>query len=109
MFDYGYLKRPMIFFAYDLDWYLDDSNRGVYLDYVKTVPGPIARSTEQIIHYLQKPDKLEAEYGSKLEWFYNEFCTYGRDGDASKNTVEQVINNNITRDNGEKGFFSEAS
>lgn len=106
MFDYGYLKRPMIFFAYDLDWYLDDSNRGVYLDYVKTVPGPIARSTEQIIHYLQKPDKLEAEYGSKLEWFYNEFCTYGRDGDASKNTVEQVINNNITRDNGEKGFFT---
>ncbi|MEE6657752.1 CDP-glycerol glycerophosphotransferase family protein [Pediococcus acidilactici] len=106
MFDYGYLKRPMIFFAYDLDWYLDDSNRGVYLDYVKTVPGPIAQSTEQIIQYLQKPDKLEVEYGSKLEWFYNEFCTYGRDGDASKNTVEQVINSKITRDNGEKGFFT---
>lgn len=105
MFDYGYLQRPMIFFAYDLDWYLDDTNRGVYLDYVNTVPGPIVKETEQIIDYLTDFEELQNKYKVVIEDFYDKFCTYGRDGDASKRTVETIINTPLEKDNGEKGYF----
>lgn len=105
MFDYGYLKRPMLFFAYDLDWYLDDTNRGVYLDYVNTVPGPIVNETDQIINHLENFDQLQKDYATKIETFYDKFCTYGRDGDASKTTVETIITSPISNRNGEKGFI----
>lgn len=40
MFDYGILKRPQFFFAYDIDKY-DKGLRGFYMDYMKDLPGPI--------------------------------------------------------------------
>ena len=106
MFDYGYLKRPMIFFAYDLAWYLNDTNRGVYLDYVKTVPGPIVANTQEIIDQLSDLDALKNAYHDKLHQFYDDFCTYGRLGDASKKTVETLINNADMNTQGETGFMA---
>lgn len=95
MFDYGYLRKPMIFFAYDLDWYLDANNRGVYLDYIGTVPGPVLKNTEQIIDQLLNFDNLSANYQKKLEQFYDRFCLYGRDGKAAEKTVETVISTHL--------------
>ena len=40
MFDYGILKRPQFFFAYDIDKY-DKGLRGFYMNYMKDLPGPI--------------------------------------------------------------------
>lgn len=91
MFDYGHLNRPMIFYAYDIDWYLDGVNRGVYLDYKKIVPGPIVDSTDKIIELLQNLDELRSSYQTNLNNFYNQFCTYGRSGDASQKISERML------------------
>ncbi|GAB5053872.1 hypothetical protein PESHB5_03710 [Pediococcus parvulus] len=93
MFDYGYLKRPMIFFAYDLDWYLDSHNRGVYLDYVNTVPGPVFKSTDQIAVQLTNFNDLKVKYHDQLGEFYDRFCLYGRDGKAAEHTVQTILKN----------------
>ena len=44
MFDYAVLKRPMVFFAYDLERY--EVENGFYFDYEKLVPGPLVRTQE---------------------------------------------------------------
>lgn len=93
MFDYGYLQRPMIFFTYDLNWYLDSHNRGVYLDYVHTVPGPVLKTTNQIVNQLLHFDELKMRYHDQLIDFYNRFCLYGRDGKAAEHTVQTLLNN----------------
>lgn len=90
MFDYAHLKRPMIFFAYDLNNYVEE-DRGVYLDYKDTVPGPIVSNTNQIIDELLDFPYLEKSYTSALIKFYDKFCTYGRNGDAAKQVFEKMI------------------
>ncbi|MGA3478754.1 CDP-glycerol glycerophosphotransferase family protein [Lactiplantibacillus plantarum] len=85
MFDFGYLRKPMIFFAYDKDWYLDPANRGIYMDYDATVPGPVAKTTTEVISALKNLDNLPSLYHDKLIDFYNRFCQYGRSGDATEN------------------------
>jgi CDP-glycerol glycerophosphotransferase (TagB/SpsB family)/glycosyltransferase involved in cell wall biosynthesis len=61
VFEYSLLKRPMVFFAYDLEDYL--AERGFYVDYRDFVPGPIVRTTEEIIDAIQSDnwpyDKIE--------------------------------------------------
>jgi CDP-glycerol glycerophosphotransferase len=98
MFDYAHLKRPMLFFAYDLEFYRDDL-RGMYLNYEETVPGPIVRSTEEIIRHIQDPE-LAAKYHDKYVAFYNKFCTFGR-GDSARKAAEQLLSPNVQVQPGE--------
>ncbi|WP_262676883.1 CDP-glycerol glycerophosphotransferase family protein [Paenibacillus sp. J5C2022] len=49
IFDYMYLERPMIFYAYDLKSFKDNS-RGFYFDYETFVPGPVVKNTDQLIN-----------------------------------------------------------
>ena len=79
MFDYAYLKRPMIFYAYDLEKYIH-GERGVYLDYENIVPGPVVKTTKEIVKNLYEFNSLESIYFEKYEKFYNEFCQFGRNG-----------------------------
>lgn len=90
MFDYGYLKKPMIFFAYDKDWYLNPQNRGVYLNYEDTVPGPILKTTDEIIETLKNWNDLVGTYRKNLDKFYDKFCQYGR-GNATRELTEKML------------------
>ncbi|GAB5053870.1 hypothetical protein PESHB5_03690 [Pediococcus parvulus] len=106
MFDYGYLKRPMIFFAYDLNWYKESSHRGVYLDYENTVPGPIVKTTDAIVDWVKNDNKLISDYKNKIQYFYESFCSFGRKGDASKKVVETMINDKLKYPQGyEKNYI----
>ncbi|MBC6388011.1 glycosyltransferase [Lactobacillus kunkeei] len=91
MFDYAHLKRPMIFYAYDADWYLDEENRGVYLDYYKQMPGPIVKTEDELIDRIRHLDSVEDNYSDQMEVFCNEFAQYGRSGDATQQVVETVL------------------
>ncbi|TPR21763.1 bifunctional glycosyltransferase/CDP-glycerol:glycerophosphate glycerophosphotransferase [Apilactobacillus timberlakei] len=91
MFDYAHLKRPMLFYAYDKDWYLDDENRGVYLDYDKEIPGPIIKTEDELINRIQHLDAVADNYHDKLIDFYDKFAQYGQNGDASKEVVEKIL------------------
>ncbi len=50
-FEYSLLKRPMIFFAYDLEEYIHE--RGVWFDYKEMIPGPLALTTTEIIDQIR--------------------------------------------------------
>lgn len=91
MFDFAHLKRPMLFYAYDYENYVNDS-RGVYLDYKDTVPGPIVYTTEGLIEELQDFDKLENNYYEKLNDFYRYFCEFSKKGEAAKISSEIMLN-----------------
>lgn len=53
MFDYSILRRPMYFYAYDLDFYRDHL-RGFYYDFITEAPGPISQDTDRLIADIKK-------------------------------------------------------
>ncbi|HPU63265.1 MAG TPA: CDP-glycerol glycerophosphotransferase family protein, partial [Mobilitalea sp.] len=88
-FDYANLKRPMLFFTYDLEKYRDVL-RGFYIDIEKEVPGPLLFTTEEVVDSIKNIDLIEQKYKSRYEEFYNRFCGW-EDGQASKKVVESVF------------------
>ncbi|MBZ9570423.1 CDP-glycerol glycerophosphotransferase family protein [Methanobrevibacter sp. TMH8] len=54
MVEYALLSKPIIFYPFDLDYYLK-YERGFYFDY-KDVPGPIAKDTDEIIKIIKNND-----------------------------------------------------
>ena len=50
-FEYALLERPLIFFAYDLDEYLDE--RGLYYEFDEITPGPIVTTNSEIVDYIK--------------------------------------------------------
>src|SRR5699024_2500168 len=50
-FDYANLKRPILFYAYDIESYRNNL-RGFYFNFEKTAPGPILKTTEEVINQL---------------------------------------------------------
>ena len=87
-FDYANLKRPMIFYMYDLEYYRDKSN-GFYIDVEKELPGKIVKTDDDLIEEIIRVGK-EFEYDVKYEKF-NKKYNYLDDGNASKRVVEVVI------------------
>jgi len=89
MFDYANLRRPMVFFAYDLDKYTNDL-RGAYFSLPEVAPGPVVKTTEAVIESLENISKVKEEYREKEEGFYNKFCHLD-DGYAAKRVYETVF------------------
>lgn len=88
-FDFANLKRPMLFFTYDLEKYRDVL-RGFYIDIEKEVPGPLVYTSEEVIESIKNIDLVAQEYQDRYEKFYNRFCGW-EDGQASKKVVESVF------------------
>ncbi len=89
MFDYGVLQRPMIFYVYDIDSYRDQL-RGFYFDFEKEAPGPLVRTTEEIIDNVKDADKIRIDYQQQVEWFEETFHSL-EDGHAAERVVERVF------------------
>ena len=73
MFDYSILKRPMFFFAYDLEKY-ENTLRGFYFGYEEQMPGPISETTDELITSIREYDR--SAYQEKYDVFnerYNPF------------------------------------
>ncbi|MFV0394053.1 MAG: CDP-glycerol:glycerophosphate glycerophosphotransferase [Coprobacillaceae bacterium] len=88
-FDYANLKRPILFFPYDLDKYRDVL-RGFYIDMEKELPGPLLFTTEEITTSIENIEKVNAEYQERYLEFYQRFCSL-EDGKASARVVETVF------------------
>lgn len=54
-FEYAIMERPLIFFAYDLEDYIDE--RGLYYDYDEITPGPVCKTNEEMIEYIKNIDE----------------------------------------------------
>lgn len=88
-FDYANLKRPMLFFVYDIEDYRDNL-RGFYFDFEKKAPGPLVMNTQELICEIKNIDELGFAPLETTKAFYNKFC-YLEDGNASKRVVERVF------------------
>lgn len=90
MFDYAILKRPMIFFTYDLDNYTNNI-RSFYFDIFKEAPGPKVEKNEELISIIKNfnINSYREEYGEKYKKFNEKFNQFD-DGNASKKVVELI-------------------
>lgn len=87
-FDFANLKKPMLFYVYDLENYRDNL-RGFYFDFEKQAPGPLVKTTDELLIEI---NNLKNEDGTnkRLEDFYNKFC-YLEDGRASERVMDKVF------------------
>ncbi|OFO42696.1 CDP-glycerol--glycerophosphate glycerophosphotransferase [Staphylococcus sp. HMSC070D05] len=92
MFDYGILKRPQFFFAYDIEKY-DKGLRGFYMNYMEDLPGEIITDEFKLAEELKHLDTHKEKYKDKIEAFYNDFCSIEK-GQSSK-FIADYINNDI--------------
>lgn len=85
-FDYAILNRPILFFAYDLDEYRDDI-RGFYFQLEKQAPGPIVKTSTELIEAIKEMKQVE---GAAFSAFSSQFCSL-EDGQATKRVVDELF------------------
>ncbi|MFU0243184.1 CDP-glycerol glycerophosphotransferase family protein, partial [Streptomyces scabiei] len=89
MFDYAHLKRPMLFFTYDLEHYRD-TLRGFYFDFEQDSPGPLIDNSKELVDAIRDIDQVRAEYQERFDRFHHLFCDLD-DGNASARVVDRMI------------------
>lgn len=83
-FEFALLNKPMLFFAFDVEAYIRE--RDFYYDYFDFIPGPLVRTTDEIVSTIQRGEF----HLDKIEPFVNYF--FGESlGRASENVVDDVI------------------
>lgn len=85
-FDFASLKRPIIFYMYDLDKY-KNILRGFYIRDLNELPGPIVRNNDELLDCVLSIDYNVFNYPS----FYDKFCSL-EDGHSSRQVYEKVFN-----------------
>lgn len=84
IFEYCVFGRPMIFYAYDLEEF-SDHGRGFYKDYESYVPGPVVRTTQELLDAV-KEQKWDMDY---VKEFFKQAYAY-QDGRSTKRVVDLV-------------------
>ena len=85
IFEFALFERPVAFFAYDLDDYID--NRGLYYDYDEITPGPVCKTTEELCDYLES--LREGFDSSEITAFKNRFMN-ACDGHSTERIVRYI-------------------
>lgn len=85
-FDYAILRRPIIFFVYDIEEYRDDI-RGFYFKFEEKAPGPLVKTSDEVIRTIKD---IEENGFEVAERFYQVFC-YLEDGNATERVVQKLF------------------
>lgn len=88
-FDYSILKKPVLFYVYDIENYRDHL-RGFYFDLESDSPGPLLRTSEEVVGELLLLQKEGYQATEKLMSFHDRFA-YLEDGKASERVVQEVF------------------
>jgi len=86
VFEYSLFARPMVFFAYDKDDY--DDWRGFYYDYDEMTPGPVVKTTEEVIDYIKH---LDERFDSEAVAAFREKFMSACDGHATERIGDYVM------------------
>ena len=86
-FDYAILKRPMLFYMYDMEAYRDEM-RGFYLD-IHDLPGPIVKTEAELAEAVCAASVAGADMES-IETFNQEYNLMN-DGNAAMRFVEKIF------------------
>ncbi|MCQ2462589.1 MAG: CDP-glycerol glycerophosphotransferase family protein [Clostridia bacterium] len=88
VFEYSLLQRPMIFLAPDLEEYFDW--RGFYYDYYDMTPGPVVKTTDEIIDFIKSlPGSFDM---NRVINFRNRFMS-ACDGHSTERIIREVFDN----------------
>ena len=68
MFDFAVTGKPMVFYTYDLEHYRDDV-RGFYFDLAEVAPGPLVRTSEELIEAIADRDVAASELADRYARF----------------------------------------
>ena len=85
IFDYSLLNKPIIFYAYDLEEYMEE--RAFYYDYKSFVPGPIVTTNDELYDAISKVDTIDL---TKISDFSDRFFDNNK-GNSAKKIVDQLI------------------
>jgi CDP-glycerol glycerophosphotransferase len=85
-FDYAILRRPIVFYAYDLEHYRDQL-RGFYLDYSKELPGPIVKDPATLWEALRSALDPTVDSVTRVAHFAEKYAPMD-DGHAAKRVVD---------------------
>jgi CDP-glycerol glycerophosphotransferase len=88
MFDFALLRRPMLFFAPDLETYARE--RGAYFDLETEAPGPVVRELADVVAWMADPDAAHLDYEPRHRRFVERFCAFER-GDAAATVVRSFF------------------
>lgn len=88
-FDYANLKRPMLFYVYDIEDYRDNL-RGFYFDFEELAPGPLVKTTDDLLGEIDLINKRGFKPLPKTLDFYETYCSL-EDGNATKRVVDAVF------------------
>jgi CDP-glycerol glycerophosphotransferase len=92
MFDYALLRRPIVFFTYDYTEYL--ASRGTYFDLIDAAPGPLARTTDELVAAVHEVVATPGRYAAKYEEFLASYCG-DEDGTASERAVRRLLDEEV--------------
>ncbi|GEM05264.1 hypothetical protein HMI01_22520 [Halolactibacillus miurensis] len=84
-FDFAILKKPIIFYMYDLEKY-ENILRGFYIKNLADLPGDIVQNDKDLLDALLKVECSQKDY----QLFFDEFCSL-EDGESSKRVYEKVF------------------
>lgn len=91
MFDYSLLKRPMIFYAFDLEQYKDNL-RGFYFNFIEEAPGTVCITNEEVIAAIEEVNQaagIPRSCQKKYEEFVQKYNPFD-DGHASEKVIQLI-------------------
>jgi CDP-glycerol glycerophosphotransferase len=89
MFDFAVTGKPMVFYTYDLEHYRDDV-RGFYFDLEEVAPGPLVRTSEELIEAIADRDVAASEPADRYARFQRTFCPL-EDGHATDRVLDLLF------------------
>jgi len=89
LFDFAATRKPVVLFAYDLEHYRDDL-RGFYFDLFSAPPGPVVRTSDELLDVLADPAASAAPWAQRAEAFLAEHCPLD-DGGAVRRVLDLVL------------------
>jgi len=87
-FDFLFLNKPIIFYAYDLDNYLK-TEREMYFKYENITPGKIVKTFNELIEALQEISQNRYNYHQKISEVKNKIFKYS-DNHSSRRIVNFI-------------------
>ena len=89
MFDFAVTGKPMVFYTYDLEHYRDDV-RGFYFDLAEVAPGPLVRTSSELVEAIADSNVAASELADRYARFRDTFCSL-EDGHATDRVLDLLF------------------
>jgi CDP-glycerol glycerophosphotransferase len=89
MVDFAVTGKPILLYTYDLEHYRDDL-RGFYFDLAEIAPGPLLRTSGELVDAIAGLDAVTAEHAEQYDRFRRTFCSL-EDGHASDRVLDLLF------------------